>query len=418
MKIRLPKKLMVSLERVFIFLVLQLFAGAIVQVLTKVSVAGGAADVDNLPQMRPVWFGIYTITLLLTLRHWKQFIHVATRDKLILLLVGIALFSVLWSIEPQVSLRRSMYLAGTTWFGIYLATRYSPSELLRLLAWTFSIGALLSLVFALALPTYGLMEYQGTELWRGIYRHKNLLGRLMALNAVILLLLAPSNRRYRWVLWAVISLSVILLLLSQTKTGLVLFLILLILLPIYGALRWSYTLAVPFLIVMVNVAGILAIWLSSNLEPIVNLLGKDLTLTGRTDLWGALINKIQEKPLLGYGYSAFWQGGEGESEYVLRIVGWDAPNGHNGILDLWIDLGLLGVTVFLLGFFINFIRGIRWVQLTKTAEPIFLLQYLTFMIVDSQASTNLLIQNDIFWVLYVAMSFSIPRFGVVNMTKR
>jgi len=310
-----------------------------------------------------------------------------------------------------------MYLAGTTWFGVYLATRYSPSELLRLIAWTFSIGALLSLVFALALPSYGLMEYQGIEVWRGIYRHKNLLGRLMALNAVILLLLAPNNRRYRWVLWAVISLSITLLLLSQTKTGLVIFLILLILIPIYGALRWSYTLMVPFLIVTVNVAGILAIWLLDNLEPLVNLLGKDLTLTGRTELWAAVINKIQERPLLGYGYSGFWQGWEGESAFVLQLVGWDAPNGHNGILDLWVDLGFLGVAVFLLGFFINFIRGMRWAQLTKTAEPIFLLQYLTFMAIDSQASTNLLIQNDIFWVLYVAMSFSIPRSGMINLRK-
>jgi O-antigen ligase len=415
LKIRLPKKLLVSLEKVFIFLVLQLFAGAIVQTFTKVTIAGG--DFNNLPQMRPVWFGIYTITLLLTLRQWKQFIHVATKDKFILLLIAIALVSIVWSVEPQVTLRRSMYLAGTTWFGVYLATRYTPSELVRLIAWTFSIGALLSLVLALALPTYGLMEYQGMEVWRGIYRHKNLLGRLMALNAIILLLLAPNNRRYRWVLWAVISLSLTLLLLSQTKTGLVIFLILLILLPIYGALQWSYTLMVPFLIVTVNVAGILAIWLLDNLEPLVNLLGKDLTLTGRTDLWAAVINKIQERPLLGYGYSAFWQGWEGESAFVLQLVGWDAPNGHNGILDLWVDLGFLGVGVFLLGFFINFIRGMRWVQLSKTAEPIFLLQYLTFMIIDSQASTNLLLQNDIFWVLYVAMSFSIPRSGMVNFRK-
>ncbi len=174
---------------------------------------------------------------------------------------------------------------------------------------------------------------------------------------------------------------------------------------------------VPFLIVTVNVAGILAIWLLDNLEPLVNLLGKDLTLTGRTELWAAVINKIQERPLLGYGYSGFWQGWEGESAFVLQLVGWDAPNGHNGILDLWVDLGFLGVTVFLLGFFINFIRGMRWAQLTKTAEPIFLLQYLTFMAIDSQASTNLLIQNDIFWVLYVAMSFSIPRSGMVNLRK-
>ncbi len=406
MKISLTK-VKDTIEYIFAFLVLQLFSGAIIQVLSKAS--GVAADqVGGDPKMQILWSGIYLITLLLILRQWKQFIRVASRNKLLVLLIGIALVSFLWSAAPQVTLRRSIALVGTTLFGVYLVVRYSPSELLRLIAWTFGIGAVLSVIFALALPEYGIQPYGGGMTWRGIYRHKNLLGRLMALNAIALLLMAPSNPRYRWVIWPSICLSVGLLLLSQTKTGLVIFLTLIILLPIYKALRWNYTLMLPFLIIVLNVAAIVIMWLVTNLEPLLVSIGKDITLSSRTPLWEAVIHKIQERPWLGYGYGAFWLGWQGESAYVWQVE-WDAPNAHNGILDVCVDLGLVGLTIFLLGFLMTFIRGVRWVRLTKTPEPIFLLAYLTSMMMDSQASSNFLTQNDIFWVLYVALAFSIPR---------
>jgi O-antigen ligase len=306
-----------AIECIFVFIVLQLFSGAIIQVLNKAT--GVAIDgVNGDPKMQILWSAIYIITLLLTISRWKQFIHVASRNKLLLLLIGIALISFLWSAAPQVTLRRSVALVGTTLFGMYLATRYNPKELLRLIAWTFVIGAILSVIFALALPQYGIQPYSGSLTWRGIYRHKNLLGRLMALNAVVLFLLVPTIRRNRWLVWAAIGLSVGLLLLSQTKGGLLSFVILLILLPIYKALRLNYTLMLPFLIIVLNVAGIVIMWLVNNLEPLLTSIGKDITLSSRTPLWEAVIHKIQERPLLGIRIQCFLVRLAGESAYIWQ----------------------------------------------------------------------------------------------------
>ncbi len=395
----------------FVFLALQLFSGAVIGIQSKLS----ETEIDQVsgdPKAQIIFVSIYGITLLLILRQWKQFIRVATRDKLLLLLVGIALVSVSWSFAPDVTLRRSVALIGTTLFGMYLATRYTPSELLRLFAWTFSIGALLSVVFVLVLPNYGLMAYQGGIVVRGIYRHKNLLARLMALNAATLLLLVPSSRRHRWVIWTSFGLSVGLLLLSTSKSGLVLFLILLALLPIYRGMQLKDTIAVPFLLIAVVVSGVSAMWLLDNLEFVLNSMGKDITLTGRTYIWAAVIEKIQERPLLGFGYSGFWLGEDSESVDVLKNIDWKgAPNAHNGLLDLWIDLGFLGVSVFLLGFLMSYIRGLRWLRLTKSVEALWVLEFLPFMLIDSQDASNILGQNDIFWALYVAVVLSIPVLG-------
>jgi exopolysaccharide production protein ExoQ len=83
--------------------------------------------------MQVMWILVYALSLLL-LVHSKKFLHIATRDKLLPLLVGIAVVSVLWSAAPEATLPRSVAIVGTTLFGIYLATRYDLGELLRLLA--------------------------------------------------------------------------------------------------------------------------------------------------------------------------------------------------------------------------------------------------------------------------------------------
>jgi O-antigen ligase len=76
---------------------------------------------------------------------------------------------------------------------------------------------------------------------------------------------------------------------------------------------------------------------------LLSLIGRDPTFTGRTDIWDALLQAISHKPLLGYGYLAFW-GLDSEPRYWLaQAVDWDAPSGHNGWLDLAISLGIVGV---------------------------------------------------------------------------
>lgn len=407
MKISLVKFLE-TLEWGFAFLVLQLSTGAVVLLLSRgtgdVNVAA-ELSADN-TALQVVWLGIYVISLCLILARSKQLIRVVNRDKLLLLLVGIALFSYFWSDLPTLTLRRGVALTGTTLFGIYLVTRYTPSQILRLVVWTLSIGALLSVVFAIVLPSYGVMSGGA---WRGIYMHKNWMGRLMGLNAVFLLLLAEGNRRYRWLLWAGVGLSVGLVLLSTSKGALVTCLALLLLLPLYKSLQLKYTFVVPFSIIAILVSTMVALWIAENLEFIVvDTLGKDLTFTGRTSLWEIVIEMIKQRPLLGYGYNGFWRGLQGPSALVLDAASWAVPHSHNGFLDLWLDLGFLGVLVFVLGFVMSVIRAIRWLRLTKKVEDIWPLLFLSGILLYNLVESTILKRHDFFWIFYVATVLSRP----------
>lgn len=118
-----------------------------------------------------------------------------------------------------------------------------------------------------------------------------------------------------------------------------------------------------------------------------------------------VLEMIGKKPWLGYGYGVFWEKSS-ESSIVLQTVQWDAPNAHNGFLDLWLSLGLLGFLVFIIGFVINLFKAIYLIRRNQTSESIWLLVYLTFMILSNLTESTLLVQNSMEWVLYVAAILS------------
>ena len=353
--------------------------------------------------------GIPLISILLIVIQYKKVIPIVIREKWLWMLLGIALASTFWSDVPVETLRGSLFLVQITLFGVYFAARYSLKEQLRLLAVTFSIVVLLSIAITLALPSYGVMTFQEGGIhegaWRGIYFHKNGLGRIMVLSAVVFLLLTSSSRRYRWIAWAGFILSIALILLSTSKTALAILLILIVLLPLYKALRWSSSLAIPFFITIILVGGSVAVLLVSNAESILGAFGRDLTLTGRTKLWAAVIYKIGERPWLGYGYKGFWQRGEGNSTEVLRIIRWAAPHSHNGFLDLWLDLGLLGLLAFALSFLAVYWRSLLCLRITKSSEGLLPLVYLTFLLLANLTESSLLRQNSL-WILFTVVTFS------------
>jgi exopolysaccharide production protein ExoQ len=174
------------------------------------------------------------------------------------------------------------------------------------------------------------------------------------------------------------------------------------LLPLYRGLRGRASVVLPALIFGVVVAGTVGLWLAANLDLVLNVLGKDATLTGRTDLWAAVLQQIERYPVLGHGYSAFWLGWSGPSAAVLTAVQWEVPHAHNGFLDLLLDLGGVGLLLFAAGFGVAAVRSVATLRATRTAEGIWPLAFLTFMLFYNLTESAILQQNSVFWVLFVA----------------
>jgi exopolysaccharide production protein ExoQ len=394
-------------EKFFTVTALLLFSKAVLGVVRSGASSVSSAEGDSFLQV--IWFGIYAITFCLLAVQWRGFTRIPKNIiKPILLLTGVALFSFFWSDVPSVTLRRSIALVGTTLFGIYFATRYSPKEQLRLLAWALGTAAVLSLVFAVALPGYGIDVYPFAGAWRGVYSQKNLLGRFMSMSALIFLLVALSTRKHRWIPWSIFGLSTALILLSTSKTALIIFATLLILLPFYKALRWQYSVSIPIFIMAILAFAGFAIWFTTEAETVLGYFGKDITLTGRTELWYIVFKMIQQHPWLGYGYSGFWLGARGPSGYIWDVIGWPAPHAHNGFLDLWLDLGIIGLLAFIVSFVMTLGQAIAYIRQTKTWEAFWPITFLTAFFLLNLAQSTIVAQNDLIWIIYVSLNFLKP----------
>jgi len=104
-----------------------------------------------------------------------------------------------------------------------------------------------------------------------------------------------------------------------------------------------------FSIAVVAVITVLSASVMIEVAPhVAGLLGRDPTLTGRTDIWAVLLQSVQKHPMLGYGYSAFWMGTAGESGLVYMAIHWSFGYAHNGFLEVLLQLGILGVAAVLL----------------------------------------------------------------------
>ena len=395
-------------EKAFAVLVLLLFSGALIPLMYQ---EGGTVTTPDAgegdPRAQAIWSVIYVVTFLLLAVRWKYVVHVATRDKVLWVLLGIALTSVLWSDAPEITLRRSVALIGTTAFGVYLASRYKVSDQQRLLTWALAIAAVLSLLVAVALPSYGVSNDIYAQGWKGVYSHKNQLGSIMALSTLVFLFRALTSRKRRWAALAGLILSFGLVILSNSKTALVVCLVALALLPVYRALRWPITLAVPVLTGAWLLAGGVVVWGLNNAEAILGALGRDPTLTGRTELWSLVTTMVLRRPWLGYGYNGFWEGNEG-SYFWISLGGFQPTSAHNGFLDLWLQLGLLGVTAFVLSYLLAFLRAAAWARVEKTTESLWPLMFLTFMLLYSMTESSIMNRNDIYWALYAATVLSLP----------
>ena len=372
----------------------------------------------NLPRPVPSAFALlsFIIIPILIIKQWQSFVYVASRDLVLLLTVGIAVISVLWSTDPGETLASSRAILSTTAFGIYLVTRYTPKEQLSLFACLFAIYTIINILAAVLLPSYG-MPYRvhdgGGVVLQGVAGHKNQLAAAMAVATTLFLDISIYSRNYRKIAAIAATIAFIVLLLSKGKASLAVFIAMLCLLPLYKIAKVDYRLKTFFGICALLIAVVVITFTLINLELIVvDFLGKDMNFSGRIPLWEYLIGRGMEKPLLGYGYGAFWT--NPTEKLGVQLNTWinaleAGGNSHSAYVELFLQLGFLGVSLVILSFVTVLIRVLLLLGLTKQIEYFWMLQLLLFIAISSYSEVfiGLLISyRSLYWVLYVSISCS------------
>ena len=376
------------------FVLLLLFSNALIAPLLA-----DPADPDGGAVLRLLWPPVYLASLLLIALSPARVWRTALRAWPVVVLAGLTVMSTAWSLDPAITLRRSLAVVMTAVFGLWLAARFSWADLLRLVAAMFAVLAVGSLIAGALFPSFGVMQEIHPGAWRGLWWEKNTLGAVMAWGGLTFCAAAAaaatSTERRIWLGFVVLAL--LLVLLSTSKTALLASMIALggpagIALARRG---FGFAASAIFLLLL-GVAALIGVLLVGP-GVILEALGRDATLTGRTEIWAVLTGQIADRPLTGYGYGAFWAVENGPAYWVRQETAWPVPTAHNAWLETALAIGLPGAAFAFLLVLSGLAIAAR--RLFTGLSTYWALPFLTSWLVVSFSESNLLEQNGLVWLL-------------------
>jgi O-antigen ligase len=100
------------------------------------------------------------------------------------------------------------------------------------------------------------------------------------------------------------------------------------------------------------------------------------SLLGRIPLWNGCLPFVFERPFLGHGFNGFWTAERIAS--IAELQGWGLGSGHSVYLDVALELGLVGLTVFLAALVIGLVRASWSLKGSKNDETGFFFCFLVF----------------------------------------
>ena len=391
-------------ENAFAVASLLLFSQGFYTVVLGGAIGGDEGDIDS-AILRYSFLLIYLITFALLGFRLSRTLAYLNTNKWLLVLTGLAVFSVSWSSVPSISLRQAIALIGSTGFAIYLASRFTFEEQLKILGWSFGIGLFTSFLFAFLIPAYGIMP---SGSWRGIYPHKNGLGESMFVCFLTFYFLSISAKKHQLLFKTCCLLSVVLILLGQSVTSLVS--VIFIFSTAQGLKLVSFKSkkrVLGILLFLIAVAMILFL-LVININTLLGLYDRDITLTGRTPLWESLWVFIEKKPWLGYGYGSFFSGLHRETDIIWKVHDWVPPHAHNGFIQVWLYIGVIGLAIFSIGYFYSIFNALFKYLVSKELKMLWIFLLLLYTIFFNLTEVSFL-SRGMLWILSLTAIYSMNK---------
>jgi O-antigen ligase len=300
---------------------------------------------------------IALVTLIKRKFDWRGAIK---KNKWLIILVILMLVSIIWSSIPYISFKRWTRELAPILMAFVVFSEPSPQHALEAI---FRRMTYIMIPFSILLikyfPMYGRMynPWTGEEMWIGVTLTKNCLG-ILCLTSGFFLIWSLVRRRQgnKPPLWRyqthteLFLLAMTLFLIRGAKSAtssIALGIGLITYLSFYIAERKGIVLPSNMLALIVSViilVGIVTPFTSaSTVGSYAGFVGRNSTLTGRTDIWNAILPFIKHRIMLGLGFGSFW------TTQTVEAIG--VNESHNGYLGVIMEIGLAGlllVSVFLL----------------------------------------------------------------------
>ena len=313
------------------------------------------------------FLGFFGIAILGMNGNWHVAVAALSREPLLPALVGFAMLSTLWSTDPVGTFTTTVTIVITLAVSVYLLMRFSIEEIIYLFAIALAFGVIINYMMVFAFPASGLQnDRTGIDgAWSGVFRSRNNLGRIAVISVVLFIMTARIRRSF-FVWPAFMLLAIGLIIGTQSATALGVLFASFALLTVFLGFRGRKHLYGATTVALGTVFGVVLGAAAINLSGLTALVGRDATFTGRLPIWQAsFAHAIPERPLLGYGWNAFWQSGSTDFPVQLRLESFDTPHAHNAFVDAWLYAGPIAVLLLVA----LYVRGLFWAARNIRRDP-------------------------------------------------
>ncbi|NNL20403.1 MAG: O-antigen ligase family protein [Ignavibacteriaceae bacterium] len=330
------------------------------------------------------------------------------REKYLSLFILLCLASAIWSNYHFMSFKRSFQLLSVSLVVMNALLFIEPSKLLKVLK-IIIILYLLITVFSSLFIGAAIDPRFGT--WRGLSDHKNGLARYGFYCFIISLFFYGGQNKLSTKItnYAISFVSVIIVFMSGSSTGIVMIgLIIIISLmfsieEIFKSLRIGRTLMILVFLSIISLYIVINILAPHLIDRIPLMLGKDPTLSLRTEIWDYVWMEIEKKIFLGYGFGTYWiMGSTVINQFAAIFGGFMINQAHNGYLEIMLQLGLVGITLFAIIVILLIFR------IFKLESNLSLLVIISVLILDYTEAT--LFKSGISTLVFISLYIEISIF--------
>jgi exopolysaccharide production protein ExoQ len=332
----------------------------------------------------------------------------------------LALCSLLWTEDFLVTLYKVIVLIACSLVSAYIGTTFPGLILLRKFFWFLMLVVSVSYGLALLIPAVGThIGYPYFGAWRGLFFAKNYMGAVMAFGTIIYLFMIFSVENgllFRLSSVILYLLTTGLVFFSRSATGILLFFILNAGFMVVAAwVRWKNRLhIIHYIILGIFFTGMLILTVF-NLDFVFGLLNRNTSLTGRVPLWSFLFNSgISDHLFFGKGFGATWINDQFRLT-TQAAIGWEyAPLvSDNGLVDIFLNLGLVGVMLLLATVLLTVFRVVRYALKKSTLISFFPAFGMVFFLVANISLSFILELESFAWFFMVFALFSTTQFPPV-----
>ncbi|WP_299093720.1 O-antigen ligase family protein [uncultured Metabacillus sp.] len=274
------------------------------------------------------------------------------KRNIIYLTIGIfSLFSCLWSANPNLTLKNSFLLLGLIIFALNAVRYLEREDIIKVILVFFTLILILNIFSILFMKDISIQFDSRSGLtYRGLFYYRTGFAGYMGIILIYSLVSAYIFRKNKYIILCLfnIIISIILIALGKAVTTMVVSVVCIVFFYLYK--NTNRKLLLTILIITPFIFSFILIYYgTTGFVEIFLLLGRDPTITGRTIIWSSIVEMLSSNrfnSIFGFGTNTFWKIDSLRGYIDRNMGGFKTPHAHNGYLELILNWGYIGITLY------------------------------------------------------------------------